>query len=121
MNGLLQNLRVFVASGFLLIGVWLAPTHLIGPDAGLVEEVRGLRAKGFDSNLPSLQAIGYREVGALLAGEMNEAETREAIASATRRYAKRQRTWFRAEAGVEWADAEQPEAALEAALVALDS
>lgn len=75
---------------------------------GLVEEVKGLHAAGYSAELRSLQAIGYREVGRLLAGELDERETREAIAIATRRYAKRQLTWFRAEPGLEWIDASDP-------------
>ena len=66
-----------------------------------------------------MQSIGYREVGALLAGECDEIEAREAIFVATRRYAKRQRTWFNAEPGLVWADAEAPAAVLERALEVL--
>jgi len=66
-----------------------------------------------------MRAIGYREVHALLAGELREAEARERIFVATRRYAKRQRTWFRAEPGLEWIDAGAREAALERALAEL--
>lgn len=76
--------------------------------AGLVEEVKGLYADGYAPGLRSLQAIGYREVGRLLAGEIDEGEAREAIAVATRRYAKRQLTWFRAEPGLSWIDASDP-------------
>jgi tRNA dimethylallyltransferase len=84
--------------------------------AGLVDEVRGLHAAGYGPCLRPLQAIGYREVGALLQGKMTEEEAREAIFVATRRYAKRQRTWFRAEPGIKWIDASHPEQALKAAL-----
>jgi tRNA dimethylallyltransferase len=52
-------------------------------------------AKGFDF-------IGYRELREVLAGRMRLDEAREAIQQATRRYAKRQVTWFRREHGVEW-------------------
>ena len=81
-------------------------------EAGLVEEVKGLHADGYGPSLRSLQAIGYREVGRLLAGELDEGEAREAIAVATRRYAKRQFTWFRAEPELVWFDAREPERAL---------
>ena len=74
------------------------------------------------SELRPLQAIGYREVGELLAGELREDEVREAISVATRRYAKRQRTWFNAEPGLAWLDADQPMKELErAAIDALSS
>jgi len=89
-------------------------------EAGWVEEVRALHERGYGPELRSLQAIGYREVGWLLAGRIDLAQAREAITLATRRYAKRQRTWFRAEPGLEWLDAGQPECAVEAALRALD-
>jgi tRNA dimethylallyltransferase len=73
--------------------------------AGLVEEVRGLLRAGLSSGATPLKAIGYREVAdALLAGRPPEA-SQEEIARATRRYAKRQRTWFRAEPGLVWLDA----------------
>lgn len=83
---------------------------------GLVEEVRGLHRAGYGPGLHPLRSIGYREVGQLIAGRLTEAEAREAILVATRRYAKRQRTWFRAQPGLEWRDASRPEAILEDAL-----
>jgi tRNA dimethylallyltransferase len=83
---------------------------------GLVEEVRSLHSAGYGPELRALRAIGYREAGRMLAGRMDEATAREATYLATRRYAKRQRTWFRAEPGVSWADASRPEEALEGAL-----
>jgi tRNA dimethylallyltransferase len=87
--------------------------------AGLVEEVRGLYAAGFSPSLRSLSAIGYREVGWLLAGRIPEAEAIERTWIATRRYAKRQRSWFRAEPGLEWLDADARELALERILAAI--
>jgi tRNA dimethylallyltransferase len=70
-------------------------------DAGLIDEARLLRER-YDPALPAFSAIGYREAWAVLDGEL----TREAaIAEDARRnqaFAKRQRTWFRAEPGVEW-------------------
>ncbi len=86
---------------------------------GLVEEVRGLYRSGYGPDLRCLQSIGYREVGLHLADRMTEAETRVAITHATRRYAKRQRTWFRAEPGLEWIDAEARERAVQAGVEAL--
>ncbi len=83
---------------------------------GLVEEVRGLHRAGYGPELHPLRSIGYREVGELIAGRLTEAEAREAILVSTRRYAKRQRTWFRAQEGLEWRDASRPEAILEDAL-----
>jgi tRNA dimethylallyltransferase len=85
-------------------------------ETGLVDEVRALYARGYGRNLRSLQSIGYRQVGQLLAGELTEAQAREAICVATRRYAKRQRTWFRAEPGLRWLDAADRRANLDLAL-----
>jgi tRNA dimethylallyltransferase len=63
--------------------------------AGLVEEVRGVLGRGVPPDAPGLDAIGYREVTALLRGRLAPAALRDAIVVATRRYAKRQETWFR--------------------------
>lgn len=63
--------------------------------AGLVEEVRSLLAAGVAPDAPGLTGVGYREVVAHLSGALSAAELPEAIAAATRRYAKRQETWFR--------------------------
>ena len=79
---------------------------------GLVEEVRLLHAAGYTTKFRPLRSIGYREVARLLEGHRTESETREAIALATRRYAKRQRTWFRAEPELHWLSGQAPEAAL---------
>lgn len=84
---------------------------------GLVEEVRRLHAAGYGPELRPLRAIGYREVGQLLAGELDLGEAREAIALATRQYAKRQRTWFNAESGLQWLDAGRPVEELERAVL----
>lgn len=83
-------------------------------EGGLLEETRAVLAAGFAGTLPALQAIGYREAQLFLAGEIKADQAREAIALASRRYAKRQRTWFR-----RFADAAQLETpALDAALAA---
>jgi tRNA dimethylallyltransferase len=73
-------------------------------DAGLVEEARALRNR-FDPALPPFSAIGYREAWAVLDGTLTGDA---AIAEDVRRnvaFAKRQRTWFRAEPDIEWLDA----------------
>ena len=83
---------------------------------GLLDEVRELRRAGFSPALRALNAIGYREAGQVLDGRIDEAQARESTWIATRRYAKRQLTWFRAESGVCWLDAQRPREALEQAL-----
>jgi tRNA dimethylallyltransferase len=63
--------------------------------AGLVDEVRHVLAAGVPASGPGLDGVGYREVVAMLEGRLAERDLREAIFVATRRYAKRQETWFR--------------------------
>jgi tRNA dimethylallyltransferase len=62
---------------------------------GLVDEVRAELARGTAPDAPGLDAVGYREVVAMLAGRLPAADLRDAIARSTRQYAKRQETWFR--------------------------
>jgi tRNA dimethylallyltransferase len=70
--------------------------------SGWMEEVRGLAASGLPDDAKPFDFIGYRELRAVLRGEMKLEEARTAIQQATRRYAKRQMTWFRREARVQW-------------------
>ena len=66
--------------------------------AGLVDEVRALRARpGMHADLPAMRAVGYRQIWAYLAGDCTLAEARDKAIIATRRYAKRQLTWLRSE------------------------
>ena len=67
-----------------------------------MEEVRGLMQRGVPESAKPLDFIGYRELRKVLRGEMLLEEARAAIQQATRRYAKRQITWFRRETGVRW-------------------
>jgi tRNA dimethylallyltransferase len=69
---------------------------------GWLDEVRCLIESDVAENAKPFDFIGYRELRRMLRGEMDVAEARAAIQQATRRYAKRQITWFRREAGVEW-------------------
>jgi tRNA dimethylallyltransferase len=71
-------------------------------EQGLVEEVRGLLARGLPPATRSLQAIGYRQALAVVAGRLTVGEAETAIVAATLRFAKRQRTWFRHQADVVW-------------------
>jgi len=81
---------------------------------GLVAEVRALASR---LGPTARGAIGYRECLALLAGELDEVEAIAAIQRASRRYAKRQLTWFRAVVGVRFIDLEEV-GAMEAILAA---
>lgn len=64
-------------------------------EAGALEEVRALVARGLDPALPAMKAVGVREFAAHLAGETTLDRAVEATRQATRNYAKRQLTWFR--------------------------
>lgn len=63
--------------------------------AGLIDEVRRLRAAGLEQNPSAAKAIGYREVLALLDGQLPEPQLAAEIAKNTRALVKKQRTWFR--------------------------
>jgi tRNA dimethylallyltransferase len=63
--------------------------------AGALEEVRALLARGLDPSLPAMKAVGVRELGAHLRGEWGLPDAIGAAQQETRRYAKRQLTWFR--------------------------
>jgi tRNA dimethylallyltransferase len=71
---------------------------------GWLDEVRALIAAGAMENGKPFEFIGYRELRSVLRGEMKIADARGAIQQATRRYAKRQQTWFRREPGVHWCE-----------------
>lgn len=71
-------------------------------DQGLVGEVRSLVEAGLKEAITSQQAIGYKEIVAALDGETTMDEAIERIKTATKRYAKRQRTWFRADKRIHW-------------------
>ncbi|MCY3766286.1 MAG: tRNA (adenosine(37)-N6)-dimethylallyltransferase MiaA [Gemmatimonadetes bacterium] len=73
--------------------------------AGLVDEVRELERRGYSRELNALNTFGYREVFDHLDGELDLAETAAQIKMGTRRYAKRQLTWFRKETRLTWIDA----------------
>jgi tRNA dimethylallyltransferase len=70
--------------------------------AGLVEEVRGLLASGCPPSANAFKALGYREALSHLRGERSLEEAMALTRRNTRRYAKRQWTWFRKEPGVAW-------------------
>ena len=70
--------------------------------AGLVDEVRSLLPRGLAENSTARQALGYKEVIAHLRGEATLEETIALVKTRTRQFAKRQLTWFRHQARVEW-------------------
>ena len=70
--------------------------------AGLFRETAGLLAAGLSPDCTAMQAIGYKESVDYLQGRCTEAEAIDAIARASRRYAKRQLTWLRRDPAVRW-------------------
>lgn len=75
--------------------------------AGLVDEVAALRHRpGLHPDLPSMRAVGYRQVWQYLDGELDARGLRERGIIATRQLAKRQLTWLRGMQGVQWFDSE---------------
>ncbi len=73
---------------------------------GLVEEVQKLLGRGLKQALTANQAIGYKEIVSALEGTITLEEAIEQIKTATHRYAKRQRTWFRKDKRVVWLNAD---------------
>ena len=71
-------------------------------DSGLLEEVKWLLDQGYSSSLKSMQSIGYRHMTGYLQGTAGWDETVDLFKRDTRRYAKRQFTWFRADPEIEW-------------------
>lgn len=71
---------------------------------GLLEEVRRLLDRGFREALTAAQAIGYKELVPVLESGADLQSAVTAIKQATRRYAKRQMTWFRADPRIRWLD-----------------
>ncbi|WP_405477931.1 tRNA (adenosine(37)-N6)-dimethylallyltransferase MiaA [Streptomyces sp. NBC_00009] len=71
-------------------------------DAGLVDEVRTLEARGLREGRTASRALGYQQVLAALAGECTEDEARAETVRATKRFARRQDSWFRRDPRVHW-------------------
>jgi len=69
---------------------------------GLVKEVRALLSRGFDPSLNALQTVGYREVCQYLEGSIDRARMLELMMQNSRRFAKRQLTWFRRDKRIRW-------------------
>ncbi len=71
---------------------------------GLVQEVKSLVERGFDTKYTSMQGLGYKEIISYLKGEMSLDDAIYILKRDTRRYAKRQITWFKRIEGVYWLD-----------------
>ncbi len=71
-------------------------------EAGLLDEVRRLLARGFGEGWPAYRTLGYPECERCIRGEIDEATARAEIKRKTRHFARRQLTWFRGQADLEW-------------------
>jgi tRNA dimethylallyltransferase len=69
---------------------------------GLVDEVRGLLSSGVPPRAKPFESLGYKQALQLVQGRITAEQALESTQQETRRYAKRQRTWFRKEQGVHW-------------------
>lgn len=75
-------------------------------NSGLVDEVKALLKKGYDENIISMTGVGYRQVIGYLRGDYNLEEAVRLIKRDTKRYAKRQYTWFNQDKRIEWFNAD---------------
>ncbi len=78
-------------------------------DAGLVDEVRALEKRGLRDGLTAGRALGYAQVLRFLAGECTEEEAKEDTVRTTRRFARRQESWFRRDPRVHWLPHDAPD------------
>lgn len=99
--------------GTVLIGVDREPAELDARvdrrvelmfEAGLVDEVRTLLGRGLRDGLTASRALGYQQVIAAIDGDGDFQAASEATAQATRRFVRRQRSWFRRDKRVQWFD-----------------
>ncbi len=75
--------------------------------AGLVDEVKELLDRGYSKDIKSMQAIGYRHMVDFIEKRISWNEALRTLKRDTRRYAKRQLTWFRADTEITWVEPEQ--------------
>jgi len=78
-------------------------------EQGLVEETRKALSLGYDKNLNALNTVGYKEIIAYLEGSISLDEAIELIKRNSRRFAKRQMTWFRRDERIKWFNITQPD------------
>lgn len=75
--------------------------------AGFIDEVKKLLGRGYAADLKSMQAIGYRHLVDYIKGNISWDETMRTLKRDTRRYAKRQLTWFKVDSEIIWTEPEQ--------------
>ncbi len=77
-------------------------------ESGLMEEIKSLRDMGYTADMNSMQGIGYKEFLLAEDGIMTYDEARELVKQSSRRYAKRQLTWFRRDKRIHWLKSANP-------------
>ncbi len=77
-------------------------------EAGLVEEARELIAEGLREGVTASRAIGYQQALSVIHGVSSNEEARESTQALTRRYARRQVSWFRRDDAIQWFDSDDP-------------
>ncbi len=87
---------------------------------GLIDEVERLRAMGYSVTLNSLNTVGYKEVYEFLQGQQTKEKAIELIKRNSRRFAKRQLTWFRSDQRINWIRADEGSTTFELARLAID-
>lgn len=78
-------------------------------ERGWIEEVEKLRKMGYSPGLQSMQSLGYKYINEYLDGKCNKEDMIQLTQRDTRRYAKRQMTWFRADKRIQWMDVSESE------------
>lgn len=95
----------------LVLGIWVEPLQLQDTikkrtreiwESGFLEEIQQLIDQGYDENTPAMTSHGYREAMEYLNGKKSKEEAMWLMERNTRRYAKRQRTWWRREKEMVW-------------------
>ncbi|WP_328365948.1 tRNA (adenosine(37)-N6)-dimethylallyltransferase MiaA [Micromonospora zamorensis] len=76
---------------------------------GLVPETRELVGRGLPEGRTSSRALGYQQVLRMLAGELTESQAHDETVRATRRFVRRQRSWFRRDPRIHWLDSATPD------------
>ncbi|MEM6782614.1 MAG: tRNA (adenosine(37)-N6)-dimethylallyltransferase MiaA [Bacteroidota bacterium] len=87
-------------------------------DLGLLDEVRGLLEAGYPPTMPAFATIGYREPLAFLQGDIDRSEMERLLKRNSRRYAKRQLTWFRRRGAYAWHDVQAEDSTEDLSLLA---
>jgi tRNA dimethylallyltransferase len=122
------GLEAYPATRFRLVGVALPPTTVAARIAaryrdqveqGFVDEVRRLAAEPRGLSRTAAQALGYRELLDHVAGDVPLDRALDEAVNRTRRFARRQRSWFRRDPRIEWFTADDPADVLDPLLAAL--